>query len=89
MDLNFIPEKGPPATATVQPDGKFQTEVVTGPAKVIVLLKGAGGAHGQHGQGAKDAKAAGVLSKYTDNYSPLSIEVPEGGKTDLTIEVGQ
>ena len=86
FDLSIIPQDGPPAVASVGPDGAFATEAVAGPAQVVVLFPPTAAGHGEAG---KAAKAVGVLSAYTRGTSPLQIQVAEEGSTDLTIEIGR
>jgi len=86
FDLSIIPRDGPPAVATVGPDGAFETEAVAGPAQVVVLF---GPGPAGHGDSGKAAKAVGVLPAYTKGTSSLQIQIAEGGSTDLAVEVGR
>lgn len=86
FDLSIIPQNGPPAVATVGPDGAFATEAVAGPAQVVVLFGPGPAGHGEPG---KAAKAVGVLPAYTKSTSPLQIQVAGEGSTDLRVEVGR
>ena len=81
--LSIIPEAGPVAAADVAADGTFRTEAVAGKARIVVLPATSSAGHDQG-----SAKIEGVSSKYMDNNSTLEITIPEGGGSDIAIEVG-